>query len=186
MNDNLLKKVEEDIAKCDEVINSGDRAAARKLCESIVNDYTARIFQLRRGLTEFSYFEVTDYLKDVRILKRKLEIFMSELKSKAREESQSSERPREQVSETPQVKKPVPNFTRALQKTRDDVKNDGTILYHLIDQLLSRIDSIEKAYDSGKTREERWENLKEHVVWATNMDAGSAAKILYLIALALQ
>src|SRR5450830_673059 len=63
------------ITKCEEAVNNGDRAAARQLTEVIVNLYSKCIRGLTSGLTEYSHFDVTDYIKDIKTLKKKLETY---------------------------------------------------------------------------------------------------------------
>jgi len=80
MSTNFKHQIYSDISRCEEILDNNDVEMAKELTEEINNVYGNHIKEIHRGITYYTRYENCDHIKDIKLLKRKLEILAAEVK----------------------------------------------------------------------------------------------------------
>jgi hypothetical protein len=177
-----------DIRECGGVIDSGDKSKAKELVRTIVSAYGNHISNITRELTSCTSLNA-DYIMDIVLLKKKLEILKADLKDESYKPpydakhglaiSNSISSNNSNINENSNMLKN--NVSLSFQQVKDDIKNNESIDSIQTSEILSKIEEIENIFKSNDSRKDKWSKLKGCLTWISTKGVDIAVKILPLI-----
>lgn len=192
MTDDILQRIQNDIDRCRAVAAAGDKAAARALSGELISTYKGTIKHFSMGLTEFSYFEVANFIKDILTLSRKLEAYAATLNSSARdvEDTEPEPEPAGTKQETQQgsAEYPQPMAEKKASKEQEIEELLNSLKNRIVEvkgndkAYLKKIEEIELSYRKQISQKERWAELKDVIIWSAGLQPDIGCDVLKLVA----
>lgn len=188
MSTYLKKKVQKDINRCEEIIQTSDTIKAKEFVEQIVNIYTSHIKDITSGLSFYTRYEETDHIKDITILKGRLELLLAEIRdnlyhpvnSKSgivlNNQNQSSNYNRNDNSITNNI-----DFNILFKQIREDVMSNESFTQEQTQEILGQLEDIEEVANSEVSKKEKWSKLKKIMQWLTTKGVDIAVKIIPVV-----
>lgn len=172
------------IFECDEVLEAQDSPKADKLIDKIISVFGNQIKNIEQGLDSYSYRlseREYDYLGDIEKLRDKLYLLLSQSK---KNEPRSSERPGIVVNNNntnTNTNNVSVDISVLFQKAREDIESNQSLSEQEIQEVLAKIDEIEKVSKSSDPQNKKWFKLRPTMEWLGTKGVMIAIPILNLI-----
>lgn len=177
----LKHEVYSDIEKCGLILDSKDTEKAKKYVSIIAASYGDYIAGINDGL-DFNrqhYSDSIDYLGDLEILKRKLELFRSNACIPTKNYGSKFEI--NNNNDNNNINTNNINIQLEFKEIREMIQNNGSLSEEEINEVLLKIDEIEEVNKSEEPINKKWFKLKSIMVWTATKGIVIAAPILNLI-----
>lgn len=167
------------IKECDEVIASGNVGKAEELSDIIVSIFQNSIINIYDGLDSYSdsYDNNADHIKDIKLLRRKLEFFVntkgkysgkpvSDKSINVHAASNSSNSMNNSGNSTnTNTNINTVDIKAELTRVRDEIEANEYINSVEREEIIEKLDEIEDVIDESPTNNEKWDRLKGVVTW---------------------
>lgn len=178
MTENFINIIEEDIFNCNNQIESGNANSRYELMRALVSKYDSIITGFSEGLHDLWYDDSGQgKLKNLKILKDKLILF------KAMEYKNAYDRSTPQVEiHNANSNSNIIDINISFEQARQTVENMSALPDLEIEEILNKIDELEKIVQSKDRKSKKWENSKDLIKWIADkgVDVGIALLPLLL------
>lgn len=178
MTDDFKKIIEEDIVNCNEQIENGSPETRYELMRKLTSKYDSIITDFSKGLHDTWYDDKgTQKLKNIKILKEKLLLF------KAMDYRNSFDKSTPQVEiHNSNTNSNIIDINISFDEARQTVENMSALTDSEIEEILHKINDLEKIVQSKDRKSKKWENSKEIIKWIADkgVDVGIALLPLLL------
>jgi len=153
--------------------------------EELVHVYENHIKNIHNGLTSYASYLETDYLKDLGLLKRKLEFYLAEVKDGRYNEKPS--KPGVVVNNSPinnnkneniNVNQIQIDFELMFAQLREEIANNELLSEEETSEILVKVNEIEEISKSSISRKEKWGKLRGCLNWLGTKGVDIGLKIL--------
>lgn len=184
---NLKRQIRIDITKCDEAIQSNNSKVAEELTEEIIHTYGNHINNIHAGVTLYSYSDI-NHIKDIRILKKKLEILVAEIMDGTFKPSTSKSNIILNNSSVNNNQNDNQNSLYVnvdldilFKQAREDIINNDGLTDEDTNEIINRINDIEEIAYSDVSRKEKWSKLRGCISWLGTKGVDIGLKLLPII-----
>lgn len=188
MSTNLKHQVQRDISRCEEILQSQDVQAADDLTDEIIHVYENYIKNIHNGVTSYETYSNTDHLKDINLLKRKLEIFLAHIKDGSYKEITpkpgivvNNNSINNNKNENSNVNQLQVDFELTFNQLREEIRNNSHLSQEETDEIINKIDEIEDIAESDITKKEKWAKLRGCLGWLGTKGLDIGLKLLPII-----
>lgn len=177
----LKHEVYTDIQICKEIIESKDSEKAKKHGSIIIGSYGDYILGIQNNLDLYSFRAsgTVDYLGDIEILKRKLELFLSNGCTPTKNYEGKLEINNNNNNKN--INTNNINIELIFSEARETIQKDESLSEEEMDEVLKKIDEIESINNLKEPRNKKWFKLKPIMEWIGTKGIVVAAAILNLI-----
>ena len=156
--------------------------------DEIIHVYENYIKNIHNGVTSYETYSNTDHLKDINLLKRKLEVFLAHIKDGSYKESapkpgivvnnNSINNNKNDVSNSNQIQL---NFELMFNQLREEILNNPYLPQEETDEIVEKIDEIEDIAESNISKKEKWTKLRGYLGWLGTKGLDIGLKLLPII-----
>lgn len=177
MTEDFKKIIEEDIVNCNSQIESGSPESRYELMRRLTSKYDSIITNFSKGLHDTWYDnEGTLKLKNIKILKEKLVLF------KAMDYKNSFDRSTPQVEiHNSNSNSNIIDIDISFDQARQNVENMSALPDSEIEEVLKKIDDLEKIVQSKDRKSKKWDNSKEIIKWIADKGVDVGISLLPLL-----
>lgn len=173
MNDEFKKIIDKDIARCEGVLSG--RVNAYALYQELLSKYSPVITDFDRRL--FGIYGEQDYLPNILIMKSKLELFKSMGYQNAFDFNNT-----QMVINNNNTNSNVIDINISFEQARKDIENMTALPDLEVEEILAKVDELEKIVQSKDRKTKKWDSAKEIIKWIADkgVDVGIALLPLLL------
>lgn len=171
--------IDEDIAKCDNEIKSGNKGSRGVLHSTLVSKYGKIIDGFKDDLLSLFYDnDGTSLTRNLETMRQKLVLF----KAMGYENRYSkTETVAERSLTINNTNKIEANINITFPEARTQVENMTSLQEDEIQEILNKIDELEKIINSSERKTKKWDKAKEIIKWIANKGIDVALTILPLV-----
>jgi len=153
--------IEEDIAKCNYEIKSGSKQSRGVLHATLVSKYGKIIDGFKNDLRSLTYDDSGAYrTQNLETMRQKLVLFQA-----MGYENKYSENAGESGFTINNTNQMDVNIKITFPEARNQVVNMTSLKEEEIQEILQKIDELEKIVNSGDRKTKKWDNAKEIIKW---------------------
>lgn len=177
MTEEFKKIIEDDIIKCTNEIESGNSETRYELMRRLISKYNSIITDFSNGLHDTWYDEKgTAKLKNIKILMEKLYLF------KAMDYKNTFDKTTPQVEiHNSNSNSNIIDINISFEQARQTIENMSALPNSEIDEILKKIDELEKVVLSKDRKSKKWENSKEIIKWIADKGVDVGISLLPLL-----
>jgi hypothetical protein len=176
MREEFITIIDNDIKKCEQELRTGNSGSQSDLLTAIESKYNSIIDGFSEGLHSLWYDDDNSCLKaNIEIVKGKLELF------KAMEYKNIYKNSTPQV-EIHNTNSNIVDINISFEQARENIENMSALPDSEIEEILKKIDELEKIVQSKDRKSKKWENAKGIIKWIADkgVDVGIALLPLLL------
>ena len=175
MNQEVKTIVDGDINRCDDVLKGGGFQDLDSLERELKSKYGTIIDGFKDGLYRLHYDNTgQERRKNIAIMKRKLELF----RAMGYENHYSDRAASVIVNNTNHAEA---NFIVSFTDVRKTVENMSALRESEIQEVLSKIEELEKIVSSTERKSKKWERAKDIIKWIADKSVDVGIALLPLI-----
>lgn len=178
----LRLEVLKDVELCEGILASEDIEKAKKYVGIITASYGDYIEGIQAGLDIYSKHynnRRIEYLGDIEILKRKLELFQSNRCSPTKNHGNKLEISNINTNDNSNTNNI--NIQMEFKEAREKIENNESLTTEDIIEVLAKIDEIEQINNSKESRNQKWFKLRPTMEWVGTKGIVVASAVLNLI-----
>lgn len=169
--------VEQDIEKCIEQIEQGNKNTRYGLISALNSKYGSVIQGFSDGLHSLWYDDIGEYiLENVKILKEKLELF----KAIGYPVSKYEDVPKIDINNS-NLNSNIFEINISFDEARKSIENMSALPDTEIDEILDKIDELEKIVCSKFRKSKKWESAKDIIKWMADKGVDVGITLLPLL-----
>ena len=182
----LKREVLSDIEKCNEILEKKDIESAKKYINIIVGTYGDYISGIKDGLQLYNLYSKTppDYLENIEILKRKLEVFAANGCTPTHRFKSSDLNKAISINNNNANTNTNTNtidLKISFEQAKNAIESDESLSEEEIKEVLEKIEEIEVVSNSNEPRNKKWFKLKGIMGWLGTKGVSVATTLLPLI-----
>lgn len=171
MTDEFKKAVDDDIQKCEDAING--KIDTKELFQQLFSKYPPIIEGFDKRLKNM--FDDSGYLTNIKIMKEKLLLF----KAMGYENATHTSTPQTIVNNTntnTNNNLNVIDIDISFEQARKTIENMTALTDPEVEEILTKVDELEKIVQSKERKTKKWENAKGIIKWIADkgVDVGIA------------
>lgn len=187
---NIELEIQNDILRCKKAIQDNDNSKIQELILQITSTYSGIINNISEGIETCNAwsreFKNNDLLKDINILKRKLEVSLAmyeqkALKSGDKDSSISIYNNGSNTNINSNTNTNCLDNNLSFDEVRKEFENCGYLPEEEINQVICKLNEIEEILSSRESKNKKWDKLKNVMSWLSTKGVDIALKILPLI-----
>lgn len=189
----MKNEVNLEIDICEQILATKDKNRAKRHIEVIVHTYGSYIDDISSGLETYAYYENNpDYIADIELLKRKLELFKANECTPVTKGKKGTQRSNVNIvnnndnSSNNQLNNSNSNnieleFNQLFSIVREEIENSSSLSYEDIQEALERLGKIEEVQQSTDNKNKKWFKLRETLSWMSTKGVDIGLKLMPLI-----
>ena len=176
ITEDFKRIIDEDIARCEEEIKTGNKDSNGKLHGILLSKYNPIINGFEDGLLSLFYDSNGAYRREnLEYMKEKLILF------KAMDYKNFNEKDDEAKITINNSNEVTTNINVTFEDVKRQVENMTSLRDEDIEEIHSKIDEIERIINSSERKTKKWEMAKEIVKWVADKGVDVAIALLPLI-----
>ena len=169
--------IDEDITKCECEIKSGNKESRGILHNRLISKYGKIIDGFKDDLNSLFYDDDGTYrIRNLETMRQKLLVFKA-----MGYENIYSQCPAERSLTINNTNNIEANINISFSDARTQVENMSSLREEEIQEIISKINELEKIINSSERKTKKWDNVKEHIKWIADKSIDVALVILPLI-----